>query len=135
MRGAILRQGMQLGLTQSIIEHLGSSYGTDAQEVLHLVEEDPSLGKQFADDLPYIRAEVIYACRRSMAMTPQDILARRTSLIMEDRQRGLGVVDDVAALMALEHGWSFDQQQQYARQYRDSIAQQTQAEKVSQRIS
>ena len=135
MQGDIARQGTQIGLTQSIIKHLGSSYGTDTQGILRLIEEDASLGKQLVADLPYIRAEVIYACRHSMAMTPQDVLARRTSLIMEDRQRGLGVVDDVAALMALEHGWSFDQQQQYAQQYRDRVAQQTQAEQMSQQVS
>ncbi|HEY7420204.1 MAG TPA: glycerol-3-phosphate dehydrogenase/oxidase, partial [Ktedonobacteraceae bacterium] len=135
MQGDIARQGSQLSLTPSIIKHLETSYGTDTQEILRLIEEDATLGKQLVNDLPYIRAEVIYACRHSMAMTPQDVLARRTSLIMEDRQRGLGVVDDIASLMALEHGWSFDQQQQYAQQYRDSIAQQTQAEQVSQHVS
>ena len=71
--------------------------------MLDLIIVDPSLAQLLIDDLPYIRAEVVYACRHEMAMTPYDVLARRTSITLEDRQRGLGIVDEVAALMAKEH--------------------------------
>ena len=55
-----------------------------------------------------------------MAMTPYDILARRTSINLEDRQRGQGIVDEVASLMAQEHHWSPTEQQQKAQAYRDT---------------
>ena len=71
-----------------------------------IVESDPSLAELLIGDLPYIRAEVIYACRYEMAMTPYDVLARRTSITLLDRQRGMGIVDEVASLMAQELGWS-----------------------------
>ena len=39
-----------------------------------------------------------------MAIKPDDILAHRTSIVLEDRQSGAGVIDEVAALMEKELG-------------------------------
>jgi glycerol-3-phosphate dehydrogenase len=121
-------QGAKLGLDADIITHLGWSYGTEAETVMKLVAEDASLGQRLISDLPYIRAEVIYACRYEMAMTPYDVLARRTSITLEDRQRGLGIVDEVADLMAQERQWSPEQQQSLVNAYRTSMEQQMVAE-------
>ena len=62
-------------------------------------------------------------------MTPYDILARRTSITLEDRQRGLGVVEEVAALMAQELNWSPEQRQVGIDGYRNVIQGQITAEK------
>src|SRR6266478_126499 len=117
-------KGMALGLSPQTLEHLGCSYGAAAMDVLKLVEDDAALGQLLIDDLPYIRAEVVYACRNEMAMTPYDVLARRTSITLEDRQRGLGIVDDVAALIAAELGWSPEQQQSMIEAYRVAMEEQ-----------
>jgi glycerol-3-phosphate dehydrogenase len=74
----------------------------------------------------------VYACRNEMAMTPYDVLARRTSITLEDRQRGLGIVDDVAALIAAELGWSPEQQQSMIEAYRVAMEEQLAAEKMLQ---
>jgi len=76
------------------------------------------------EDLPYIRAEVVWACRHEMAMTLNDVLARRTSIILEDRDRGAGIVDEVAALMARELDWSPEQQKAMIDAYRTALQQQ-----------
>jgi glycerol-3-phosphate dehydrogenase len=110
------------------MDHLGHSYGTEAEIVLNLVAGDASLGKRLIDDLPYIWAEVIHACRYEMAMTPYDVLARRTSITLEDRRRGLGILDEVANLMAEEHQWSAEQRQTLIDTYRSSIEGQMAAE-------
>lgn len=122
-------KGMALGLSPQTLEHLGSSYGATAMSVLKLVEDDAALGQLLIGDLPYIHAEVVHACRNEMAMTPYDVLARRTSITLEDRQRGLGIVDDVAARMAAELGWSPEQQQTMIEAYRVAIEEQLAAEK------
>lgn len=124
LRHDLARRGQRLGLQQRTIEHLGHSYGSTAGAVLDLVERDPALGELLIADLPYIKAEVQHACEQEMAMTPYDVLARRTSIILEDQQRGLGVLDEVSALMARVHGWSFEQQQAQADAYRDAIQEQ-----------
>nr|WP_218280518.1 FAD-dependent oxidoreductase [Verrucomicrobium spinosum] len=53
-------------------------YGTDAHEIQALITEDPSLGEPLDPALPYTAAEVIWAARREMARTVEDILSRRT---------------------------------------------------------
>jgi glycerol-3-phosphate dehydrogenase len=114
-------RGRGLGLSREILGHLGRSYGSEALTVLELIENDAMLGTRLIDDLPFIRAEVVYACRQEMAMTPYDVLARRTSITIEDRQRGLGILDEVAALMAKELDWSPEQQQTVIEGYRNAM--------------
>src|SRR5437588_9317061 len=129
MKRDIESKGATLGLSPQTLKHLESSYGSEAATILDLVSSDAALAELLIDDLPYIRAEVIYACRQEMAMTPYDILARRTSITLEDRQRGLGVVEEVAALMAQELNWSPEQQQVGIDAYRNAIQGQIAAEK------
>jgi len=126
----IASKGVALGLSPQTIEHLGKSHGANGFQVLDLVASDASLAALLIDDLPYIWAEVVYACRQEMAMTPYDVLARRTSITLEDRRRGLGVLDEVAAFMAKEHSWSAEQQQSMVDAYRSAIEEQIAAEKV-----
>ncbi len=126
----IASKGAALGLSPQTIEHLGKSHGSNAVEVLDLVASDASLAALLIDDLPYIRAEVVYACRQEMAMTPYDVLGRRTSITLEDRRRGLGVLDEVAAIMAKEYSWSAEQQQSMVDAYRSAIEEQIAAEKA-----
>ena len=85
--------------------HLCAAYGGNLRHVLALAEEDARLARRIVPDLPYLRAEVIYACRHEMALTLDDVLSRRTRLVLEDRQQGEGVACEVAGLMAAEMGW------------------------------
>jgi len=119
-----------LGLNHQTITHLGRSYGTEAITVLDLISGDPSLAQLLIDDLPYIRAEVVYACCYEMAVTPYDVLARRTSITLEDRQRGLGIVDEVAALMAMELHWTSEQQKSLVDAFCRAMDTQMAAEKI-----
>ncbi len=99
--------------------------------MLDLVENNAALTSLLIDDLPYIKAEVLYSCHYEMAMTPYDILARRTSIILEDWRRGLGIVDEVASLMAQEHGWSLSQQRAHVAEYRAALQEQAVAQQRS----
>ena len=121
-------RGAALGLDSDDIVHIGHSYGTEADAVMDLIVDNPTLAERLIEDLPYLKAEVIHACRQEMAMTPYDILARRTSITLEDRDRGLGVVKDVAALMAQELGWTSEYTQSVIDAYRASIQYQIDAE-------
>jgi glycerol-3-phosphate dehydrogenase len=124
MREELTRRGAALALSAQTVHHLSTAYGSEVSTLLDLVEADASLGALLVDDLPFIRAEVVYACRYEMAMTPYDFLARRTSILLEDRQRGLDCLDAVAALMAQELQWSADQQQTLVNAYRDMVQEQ-----------
>jgi len=125
-------KGTRLGLDRHVLAHLGRSYGSEAKAILSLIDGDASLGVRLVEDLPYIRAEVLYACRQEMAMTPYDVLARRTSLTLEDHQRGLGVLDEVAALMAKEHLWTPEQECAMVDDFRDAMQQLIAAEALAE---
>lgn len=129
----ISSKGSTIGLAQDIIQHLGNSYGTEAQTVLEIASQDTSLAARLVDDLPYIKAEVLYAVRNEMAMTPDDVLARRTSITLEDRKRGLGILNEVATVMAHELGWSSEHQAAMVSAFSDKIEKQLAAEQGIQR--
>src|SRR6266571_6660008 len=118
----------QLGLAPEVVEHLEFNFGSHASAVLDLIDEDKSLRERLIPDLPYLRAEVVYACRAEMAMTLEDVLARRTRLILEDGARGVGIAPQVAALMARELGWSSDHMNSQVEQYRALVEHQLESE-------
>jgi glycerol-3-phosphate dehydrogenase len=124
------KRGAQLGLSSAVIENLGYCYGTSALVLLDMIEQDASLGEPLVADLPFLKAEVLYACRYEMAMTPSDVLMHRTSIVLEDRRRGLDVVDEVASMMAAELNWSPAQQQAHVESYRSIVEDQIAAEQV-----
>jgi glycerol-3-phosphate dehydrogenase len=125
----VARRGAALGLTAETIRHMSHNYGSVAHIMFDLIEQDASLATPLIDDLPYVKAEIVYACRHEMAMTPEDVLSRRTSITLEDRQRGCGVVGEVAIVMARELGWSLTQQEALTSDYLSEIQRQMAAEK------
>src|SRR5713101_851470 len=127
-KGEIEARGRKLGLTQDILEHLAFNFGSITSNILDLIGEDASLGERLLPELPYVRAEVVYACRGEMAMTLEDVLARRTRIMLEDAERGAGVAPEVAALMARELGWSSEDTHAQVEQYRALVNHQLEAE-------
>lgn len=104
-RFALFERGRALGLEADVVARL-ASYGDEAGTLLRLIAGDAALGERLIPDLPYPRAEVIHACRAELALTLEDVLARRTRIAVEERTRGLAAAVDVADLMAAELGWS-----------------------------
>jgi glycerol-3-phosphate dehydrogenase len=105
-RERFFQRAAEARLDATVAEHLVHAYGDEGLEILDLIAERPALGERLIPDLPYLRAEVVHACRAELALTLEDLLARRLHIAIEDRSRGLGVVAEVAALMAGEFGWS-----------------------------
>lgn len=123
-------RGDALGLDPDVIKHLGHSYGTEAEVLYQYIDEEVALAERLIPDLPYIRAEVIYACRREMAMKPEDVIARRTSIILEDQRSGLEALEDIVSLMGRELEWSTEQQQDMIQSSRGRLEPQKAAEKI-----
>ncbi|MGB9084538.1 MAG: glycerol-3-phosphate dehydrogenase C-terminal domain-containing protein [Terriglobales bacterium] len=69
------------------------------------MEDDPALNQPLHADLPYRKAEVIWAVRNEMARTVEDILARRTRALFLNARAALAMAPAVADLMAKELGW------------------------------
>ena len=93
------------GYTEDVDEltNLGV-YGSDAAAVLALATADPELGKQLHPALPYVGAEVVWAVRKEMARTLDDVLARRLRALFLNTEAALAMAPAVARLMARELG-------------------------------
>ena len=79
-------------------------YGTDAEGIQLLINNNPELGKLIHPALPYIKAEIIWAVQNEMCMTVEDALARRTRALLLDAKAAMESASLVAKLMAREMG-------------------------------
>jgi glycerol-3-phosphate dehydrogenase len=86
-------------------DHLTRRFGTDADHVRRLADDDPDLARPLVPGLAYLRAEAVHAARHEMATTLIDVLARRTRAHLEDRAACLAAASDVAELLGRELRW------------------------------
>jgi glycerol-3-phosphate dehydrogenase len=78
-------------------------YGSDADEI-RVLARDAELAKQLHPELPYIAAEVVWAARKEMARSVEDVLARRTRALFLNARAAMQMARPVARLMAGELG-------------------------------
>ncbi len=79
-------------------------YGSDAQLIQKLGDEDENMKDPLHPRLGITGAEVVWACRNEMARTVDDVLARRTRTLLFDAAAAIEVAPAVAAIMASELG-------------------------------
>jgi glycerol-3-phosphate dehydrogenase len=79
-------------------------YGSEAVDVLALVQEDASLGELLHPRLPYQMASVVQAARQEQARTVEDVLSRRTRALLLDARAAIESAPKVADLLAKELG-------------------------------
>lgn len=94
----VAERGQALGLCQQTTEHLIANYGKDALAVVDLVEQEPHLAELICLDFPAIMAEVQYCIGNEMAVTLDDMLARRIRLGFVNQQQCLQSAPKVATL-------------------------------------
>ena len=91
-------------LAADVARHLDATYGARATAVARLAAA--GYGTRLATRYPYLEAEAVYAARREVACTVDDVLSRRTRLAFVDSAAALDSVPRVAELMAGELHWS-----------------------------
>ena len=79
-------------------------YGSDVNKIQIIISKNPELMEQIHSDLPYIKAEIIWAVRSEMARTVEDFLARRTRSLFLDARACKEMAKEVAIIMAKELG-------------------------------
>ena len=97
------------GWSRAMIDHLLHRYGSLLTEIIELVDADPSLGRPLEHAPAYLRAEVAYAASHEGVLHLEDVMIHRTRLVYEQRDRGLGAVEEIADLVGERLGWSADQ--------------------------
>jgi glycerol-3-phosphate dehydrogenase len=89
------------------LEDPWSVYGTDCSVLDSILKnEKASLDKKIHPDLLYKQVEVIFAARREMARTVEDVLARRTRSLFLNARASIEAAPLVAQLLAKELGRS-----------------------------
>ena len=96
----------QFSVTEQLARHLAQKYGTYAPEVLDLAKEAPDLARSLVEGLAPMQAEVVFAARNEMAVTLEDVLARRIGLQLYGWRDAIAAAPAVAELLARELGSS-----------------------------
>jgi glycerol-3-phosphate dehydrogenase len=79
-------------------------YGSDAPMVRGLERSDPAWAAPLDAALPYTGAQVVWAVCHELALTLEDVLARRTRALFLNARAALRMAPRVADLMARELG-------------------------------
>jgi glycerol-3-phosphate dehydrogenase len=108
-------------LPPTTARHLVDSYGTESAAILNLVAKNKVLGGPLVSGRPEIRAEVVYAVDREMALRLTDVLIRRLHLFYEDPQHGAGVAANVARKMAELLGWDSTREDDEIGEYLEEV--------------
>ena len=109
------RIAQESGLDVATVTHLLNRHGSLISEILEIIKEQPKLTAKLDSELPYIKAEIVYAASHEGARSVDDVISRRTRLSFEAANHGLYLAEEVAALIAPVLGWS-------AKERKESIA-------------
>jgi glycerol-3-phosphate dehydrogenase len=84
-------------------------YGSDAEKIKALANQNGSWQERIHPQFPNILAEVVWACEQEMAMTVEDVLSRRIRMLILDPEAALASAETVARTMAIvlkkEEAW------------------------------
>jgi len=107
----------QFKVPAATAKHLAHKYGTLAPDVLRLADSDPSLTLPLLEGEAPIRAQVVYAVRKEMALTVEDVLARRIGLQLYGWRLAAQAAPAVAELLRQELGWTEEGELAAVEQY------------------
>jgi len=110
------------GLRAGQVERLLGRYGSCIDDLLELIGRRRELRRPLGGSGGYLAAEIVYACTHEGAVRLDDVLARRTRITIETRDRGLAAAPRAAALMAAELGWDEARTSREVTQYGQAVA-------------
>ncbi len=97
-------------------------YGVDAYGIEAMIDAEPKLAEHLHDQLPITRAMVVWAAREEMALSVEDVLARRTRCILLDARASGEIAQEVAEILAAELGRDKDWVKGQVAEYGELVA-------------
>jgi glycerol-3-phosphate dehydrogenase len=92
-------------------------YGSDLDELMQMQKENPEWAEKLNGESDFTAGEVIWAVRKEMARTVDDVLARRVRVLYLDARLSISLAPAVAGIMARELGrdkeWIRQQVEEY----------------------
>lgn len=92
-------------------------YGSDQEEILQLQQENDTCKDKLHDRFDFTVGEVIWAVRKEMARTVDDVLARRIRALILDAKASVEMAPKVAAIIAAELNRDAKWEQQQVKEY------------------
>ena len=111
----------EYGISKETIDHLLNRHGALFSEVLEPALSDKSLLDPLIDQLPYLKAEILYAVTHEGARSVDDVLSRRTRINFEAKDQGLGAAKEVASIIGRVLGWSAAQSNESIKNYEKQV--------------
>ncbi|SDR16019.1 glycerol-3-phosphate dehydrogenase/oxidase [Thermostaphylospora chromogena] len=118
------------GLPVERVERLLRRYGSLTEDLVDLIADRPELGRPIEGAPGYLMAEAVYAVTHEGALHIDDVLARRTHISIEYRDRGVAAARAVAPVIGAELGWDADRVAEEVDFYRARV----EAELAAQRL-
>lgn len=94
-----------------------SIYGSDAEAIRKLADENPDFGALVDPRFPITVGQVVWAARQEMARTVEDFLARRTRMLLLNARGSIEMAPRVAEILAQELGQDEDWQKRQVEEY------------------
>ena len=92
-------------------------YGADAPRLIDFMDQHDELSAPLHPDYDVRKGQVVWAARHEMARTVDDVLARRTRMLLRDAQASAEMAPTVAELLADELGrspsWQHEQVERF----------------------
>ena len=92
-------------------------YGSDLDELMQMQRENPGWAEKLDGGSDFTAGEVIWAVRKEMARTVDDVLARRVRVLYLDARHSIALAPKVAGIMAIELGRDKDWVHQQVEEY------------------
>jgi glycerol-3-phosphate dehydrogenase len=115
------RIAQESGLDVATVTHLLNRHGSLISEILDLIKVQPQLASTLDADLPYIKAEIVYAASHEGARSVDDVISRRTRLSFEAVNHGAHLADEIGTLISPVLGWSAKERKESIAQYTDLV--------------
>jgi glycerol-3-phosphate dehydrogenase len=124
------RLASSTGLDVARIERLLDRYGDRVDDLADLIAQRPELARPLEGAHEYLGVEVVYACTHEGALRLEDVLARRTRVSFETRDRGVDCAPGVVELMAGVLGWDAGRAASELAAWRRRVAAELEAEQL-----
>jgi glycerol-3-phosphate dehydrogenase len=98
------RAGVEVGLDAETAGWIARRYGSRAAAIHRLIEDQPALAGRIDSRLPFALAEIVFGARDAMAVTLEDLLRRRTPILILSRMDG-DVIERAANAASSALGW------------------------------
>jgi len=92
-------------------------YGSDLEAIIKMQRENPAFAERLDETTDFTVGEVVWAARREMARTVDDVLARRVRVLYLDARASIALAPRVASILASELDRDKKWEQEQVKEY------------------